>query len=288
MFNWKNKKVLVTGAKGMIGKELIKLLYEKQAEVYEFDIKENPNDDVTSKGSVEEVLDEYRPDYVFHLFGVKGNPKMTKEKPVDFMYPMLVGDANMIYLANKYKVKRFLYTSSIAVENLESDLYPATAKLTSEKLIEAMRMQYPKGTKYCIVRPANVYGKEDISRDNLMVVSSLIKQALKEKRLVMDINGSKQERDIIYAQDVAVGMIKAMENMPVEPVNLCSGKATSIKQIGEAIAKELSIPIVYKNLNLVLGPQKKVMNNPYWKPKTKLNEGIHEVIKYVSRNTTLQ
>lgn len=276
MFRWKNKKVLVTGSEGMIGKEVCKLLREKKAEIYHCDLKNTPGNpiDISYKKQVEELLKFYEPDYVFHLAGVKGNPKMTKERPVDFMGPMLQFDTNMILAAQKFNVKRFLYTSSIAVENMESDFYPAWSKQTAEHLIEAMKIQYPKGTKYCIVRPSNVYGKEDLSRDNLMVVSSLIKQAKENKKLIMDIHGSNQYRDIIHAQDVAMGMIKAMEEMPKNPVNLCSGKATRIADIGEEIATQLKVPIKYKNLKLILGPEVKVMSNPYIKPQINLEEGI--------------
>ena len=76
-------------------------------------------------------------------------------------------------------------------------------------------------------------------------------------------------------------LVKVMEDMPDEPVNLCSGKGTKIKQVAEIISKELNIPIEYKDLNLTLGPSKKVMNNPYTEPKISIEEGIKEVIKHV-------
>ena len=209
---WKNKKVLVTGSEGMIGKELVIQLHKLGANIALWDIKYWYKDrnvkegmrpmDITYKDIVERSISKVNPEIIFHLAGVKGNPKMTKEKPVDFMGPMLQFDTNMILVAQKYGVKRFLYTSSIAVENPESDKYPAWAKQTAETLIEAMRIQYPK-TKYCIVRPANVYGKEDLSRDNLMVVSGLIKAGLKDKKLILDKKGSTQIRDLIHAKDVA-------------------------------------------------------------------------------------
>jgi len=279
MFNWKNKKVFVTGSEGMIGKELVKLLEGKKAKVVKIDTRINKLYDITEKMTTESLIEYLDIDYIFHLAGIKGNPKITEEKPVDFMGPMLQFDTNMILAAQKYRVKRVLYTSSIAVENPESDFYPAWAKMTAEKLIDAMRIQYPEGTKYCIVRPSNVYGKEDLSRDNLMVVSSLIKFGKENKKLILDKKGMIQERDVIHAKDVARGMIKAMEKMPQQPVNLCSGKATKIKDIAEEIAKQMNVKIEYRDLNMVLGPQKKIMSNPYIKPKVTLKQGIKECLK---------
>ncbi len=270
---WLGKKVLVTGSEGMIGKELVIQLKEIGAITFESDVeglretnnKRNHPADLTFKYSCWWVLDHSKPDYIFHLAGIKGNPKMTKERPVDFMGPMLQFDTNMILAAQKAGVKRFLYTSSIAVENPESDKYPAWAKQTAETLIEAMRIQYPKGTKYCVVRPANVYGRFDnFDREDNMVVTSLIKKGMKEGKLVMDKKGSKQIRDFINAKDVARNMILTMENMSNEvyysgPTNLCSGKEESIDKVAKIIASELNIPIEYKDLNLTLGPDKKTM-----------------------------
>lgn len=283
---FKNKKVLVTGSEGMIGKELVILLEELNVETHCIDLKHEW--DLTYKDEIDEIFEENTFDYIFHLAGVKGSPKMTNERPVDFMGPMLQFDTNMILAAQKYKVKRFLYTSSIAVENPESDKYPAWAKQTAEKLIDAMRIQYPEvvigpmqshATKYCIVRPANVYGRFDnFERKDNMVITSLINKALKDKKLIMDRKGSKQIRDFINAKDVARGMIKAMEEMPEEPVNLCSGKGQSIGRVADIIRKHLNIPITYKNLHLTLGPDKKTMKNPYIKTKIKLDDGIIEVI----------
>lgn len=278
--NWKNKKVLVTGSEGMIGRELCKLLEEKGAEVYGFDNKHSNDfhsENVLYQIDIQILLDKFKPEFLFHLFGIKGNPKMTNERPVDFMYPMIVGDANVIRSAQWYGVKRFLYTSSIAVENLESDFYPAWAKQTAEHLIDAMRIQYPKGTKYCIVRPSNVYGKENLDRDNLMVVSNLIKQC-EQGEIILDEKGMEQERDIIHARDVARGMIECMEGIDAyqeHPCNLCSGKLTKIKDIAKEIAKQKNVPIHVMDLKMTLGPEKKGMKiNWEFQPQINLKEGI--------------
>lgn len=278
---WKNKKVLVTGSEGMIGKELVIQLKELEAEVTSIDIKDGI--DLREKNIVKQIFDTFRPEYVFHVAGVKGNPKMTAERPVDFMGPLLQFDTNMILIAKDFAVKRFLYTSSIAVENPESDKYPAWAKMTAEHLINAMRIQYPNGTKYVIVRPSNVYGRyDDFKNPNAMVITSLISKALKDKKLVLDKKGTLQQRDFINAKDVARGMIKAMEEMPNNPVKLCSGKAKQINQVALIISNILGTKIEYEDLNLILGPKTKLMKSPYIKPSINLEEGIKEIIDYLN------
>jgi GDP-L-fucose synthase len=279
---WKGKKVLVTGSSGMIGRELYEMLVEQGADVTPSDLA--IGDDLRDYYKCLKLCSNH--DYVFHLVGVKGSPKMTRERPAEFMSTMLIVDSNMIDAAQKSGVKGFLYTSSIAVENPETDLYPATAKLTAEMFINANRIQYPDGTKYCIVRPANVYGHESLHREDLMVVSSLIKQAIYNGKIILDNKGCLQIRDIIHAKDVARNMIKCIEEMPEYPVNLCSGKETQIKSIAEEIGRQLDIPIEYTNLNLTLGPSKKTMiQNHILDIKIDLKEGIADIVKHVKNKT---
>ena len=294
MIDWKDKKVLVTGHLGLIGKELYEILTELGAKIYGIDKNycekgvncDNPTcGDLTYKRTCEYYLDYVKPDYVFHLAGIKGNPKMTKERPVDFMGPMLQFDTNMILAAQKYGVKKFLYTSSIAVENPQTDRFPAHAKKTGEELIHAMRVQYPKGTEYCIVRPANVYGRYDnFENPDAMVITSLISKAIKEESINIWGDGS-HIRDFINAKDVAKGMIDTMEQMPFEPVHLCSGYGVTIKQIAEIISRYSGKPVKYLPVTGLLGDKARVMRptHKFIENHITIEDGIKEVIDYVRK-----
>ena len=273
-------KILITGSCGLIGKELlIQLKENKNYKIKEADLKygndlRNFNECLKLTKGIDEV---------YSLVGIKGNPKMTNEKPIDFMGNMLQFDTNMIMAAQMNGVKKFLYTSSIAVENPETDKYPAWAKKTAEILIEAMRIQYPNGTKYCIVRPANVYGRfDDFDKENLMVISDLIRKALKSNVLEIWGDGT-QIRDFINAKDVACGMIKCMQKMPKVPINLCSGIGVTIKQVVEAIREHINKDIEIK-YNMIKQGEKSRLMQPNgqivgFKPEIDLNSGIKEVIE---------
>ena len=307
---WNKKKCLVTGSEGLIGKELVLQLKELGCIINCVDKKLTQSDDITDITNVEVIFRTEKPDYVFHLFGVKGNPKMTKERPVDFMGPMLQGDTNMILMSQKYGVKKFLYTSSIAVENSQTDRFPACAKKTAEELIHAMRTQYnniatcsmvdccqvmpcevehcdvKQSTEFCIVRPANVYGRFDnFDNPDAMVVTSLISKAMKEDTINIWGDGS-HVRDFINAKDVARGMIETMEKMPFEPVNLCSGYGVTIKQIAEIISRYTGKPIKYIPVENLLGDKKRVMRpiHKFIETKITIEDGIKEAIDYVKNS----
>lgn len=259
--------ILITGHHGMIGRELKELL--KGNTIIGADLMSN--DDLRNYNIC--LMKCQAIDEVYHLAGIKGSPRETEKEPYDFMCPMLQFDTNMIRAAIEAGVKRFLYTSSIAVEHPETDKYPAWAKQTGEMLIEAARIQGCK-TKFVIVRPANVYGYE---KNPKMVIGSLIKKALTEKELVVWGDGS-QVRDFIHAKDVARGMIKAMKEMPKEPVNLCSGKGISIKRIAEIISKETGKKIRY-DPSKPTGAKRRVMKlNWDFKPEISIEQGIKYVL----------
>ena len=144
-----------------------------------------------------------------------------------------------------------------------------------------MRIQYPNGTEYCIVRPANVYGRFDKYNEDSMVITSLIHKAFYRPTLEVGGDGT-QIRDFINAKDVARGMIEAIEQMPNKPVNLCSGKGIKISKVAEIIAKEVGKKIKYKKSNHT-GDKRRVMKiNWDFKPKIEIEEGLKEAIKCMS------
>ena len=255
---FKDQKVLVTGGGGMIGRSLVKLLLDRGAKITIADLTK-PTD---LPEGVEHVQVDLRffdncldickgKDYVFHLAGVKGSPKMCAEQPVDFMVPMLQFNTNMMQAAFDANVKWYLYTSSVGVyapaevfvedtvwNTMPSpnDRFAGWAKRMGELQAEAYGIQYGR-KNISIVRPANVYGAYDnFNPANAMVVPSLIRKAQENDVLEVWGDGS-QIRDFIHADDVALGMIYAVEKQIIEPINLGSGKGYSIKEVVDMVVK---------------------------------------------------
>ena len=292
MVNWKDKKVLITGANGLVGRELIFQLLERGAKVRATDLNIKPllgvecvKADLTYKSACEQIVKDM--DYVFNCVGIKGNPKMTNEQPLDFFVPMIQFNTNMIEASRRAKVKRFCYVSSIAVENMESDFYPAWAKMTGEHQIHALRKQDPE-MKCCIVRPANVYGRFDNpNKEHCMVVTDLIRKARKEDKLLIWGDGTS-ERDFINSIDCARGMIEAMEQLPTEdgkikPVNLCSGYGVQIGQVAKTIAEYYNKELEF-DLTKPTGAKRRVMAlNWKFEPKIDIADGLMEVCKYAEK-----
>ena len=90
---FKNKQILVTGGNGMIGKRLVELLKQRDANVTIADLPTDLRDRKTCKEVCKNM------DYVFHLAGIKGSPQRCMEQPASFSVPMIQFNANMIEAA---------------------------------------------------------------------------------------------------------------------------------------------------------------------------------------------
>jgi|TARA_Y100000310_G_scaffold221243_1_gene222779 GDP-L-fucose synthase len=263
---FKNQKVLVTGGTGMIGRQLVDLLLEREAEVHIVSLDEPTglSDKVNFIKADLTYFDKCADacqgmDYVFNLVGVKGSPKMCQEQPADFMVPMLQFNTNMMEAARRANVKWFLFTSSVGVYHpaevfreddvwktfpSKNDRFAGWAKRIGELQAQAYSIQYGWNC-VSIVRPANVYGPYDnFDPENAMVIPSLIRKAFENDTLEVWGDGSSI-RDFIHSKDVALGMLYMVENGVTEPVNLGSGTGVTIKTVVEKVVqhcgKELKV-----------------------------------------------
>jgi len=303
---FKDQKVLVTGGAGMIGRALVKLLVEQGAEVYLVDSR-IPEDlpegiaghlkkDLCFFDNCMEVCEGM--DYVFHLAGVKGSPQKTAKQPADFFVPMLQFNTNMMEAAREANVKWYLFTSSVGVYSpaevffeddvwktfpSPNDRFAGWAKRMGELQAEAYKIQYG-WNKVSIVRPANVYGPYDkFDGENAMVIPSLIKKGIEND--VMEVWGDGSAiRDFIYADDVARGMIFAVEKGITEPINLGSGNGATIKFIAEFIGQQFNKPVKWDTTK-PSGDARRLFSmaraHAYgFYPETSIDVGIRQTIEW--------
>ena len=293
MISFKDKNVLVTGGKGMIGKSLIRILESKSPK--NIKVADLPDYDLRDRDICKEICDGQ--DIIFHLAGIKGSPQRCMESPASFSVPMIQFNANMVEAAFNAKVDWFLYTSSVGVYHpaevfieddvwktfpSENDWYAGWAKRIGEMNVEAYINEH-KWNRCSIVRPANVYGPNDNFGKWSMVVPSLIKKAMENEVLEVWGDGSPI-RDLIYTDDVAKGMIHMVENKVTEPVNLGSGDGVTIKEVADIIASYFHKDIKW-DVTKPMGDFKRLMSTERaesfgFKPETSLENGIIKTIQW--------
>jgi GDP-L-fucose synthase len=106
---------------------------------------------------------------------------------------------------------------------------------------QAYRQQHGMNAIYLIL--ANLYGPgESLDQENSHVTAAIIHKCLEardqgEQEIVLWGDGSPT-RDFLYVEDAAEGILLAAEHYDTsDPVNLGTGRETSIKSLAELIAR---------------------------------------------------
>ncbi len=310
---YKDKNILVTGGTGLIGRPLVEMLLVAGARVRVASL----DDPSRAPAGVDfkrvnlmqfnNCLDVCKGmDYVFHLAGIKGSPAMTAKKPASFFVPTLTFNTNMMEAARQCGVKRYLYTSSVGVYApaevfyeddvwktvpSEYDKFAGWAKRMGELQAEAYKIEYG-WDQVVIVRPSNVYGPFDnFDPNNAMVIPSLIRRAVDGENPFVVWGDGSPIRDFIFSEDVAQGMILAMEKMPPQPINLGSGQGVRIKDLVEIITDQMKTkPTVVWDTSKPTGDKKRLADisrakSIGFKPRVSLEEGIKRTIEWFHDNS---
>ena len=196
-----NKKIIITGGTGLIGRQLTKILCDLKANVSVISL-DNYSTDKRAKHIIGDLSNfnfcksvTKNQDFAFHLAGIKASVKTTIEKPASFYVPLVMMNTNFLEACRVNNIKKLVYTSSIGAyskasifkekkstyKNEPMDFYPGWAKRMAELQIIAYKKQF-KLKNYYIVRPANVYGPGDnFDKKNAMVIPSLMAKILQKK-----------------------------------------------------------------------------------------------------------
>ncbi|WP_088052514.1 capsular polysaccharide biosynthesis protein CapF [Virgibacillus dakarensis] len=205
--------ILVTGAKGFVGKNLIAELKNKgYNNILEFSRESDPA-----------LLEEYaeRCDFVFHLAGVN-RPKDESE----FMKGNYDFTSTLLDLLKKYKNKApVLITSSI--QALRDNPY-GRSKRAGEQLL----FNYDKKTdaKVYVYRLPNLFGKWSKPNYNSVVATFCHNVA---RDMDIQINNSDAELNLCYIDDVLEEFVRALEDNPTVDNGYCVVPITHCIRLGE-------------------------------------------------------
>ena len=257
MIDLRNKKVLITGAQGFLGKHLVKNLLEKRKipkenlflpSFEELDLRKWENCQKAVNGQ----------DIVIHLAAKVGGIGLNKEIPGEMFYDNAIMGIQLIEAARLAGVEKFvalgticLYPKFTPVPFKEDDLwngYPeetnAPYGLAKKMLLvqgQAYRQQY--GFNSIFLMPINLYGEGDnFDPKSSHVIPALIRkvaEAKKENKDYIEVWGTgKATRGFLYVEDAAEGILLAAEKYDKpEPVNLGSDMEISIKDLTKLICK---------------------------------------------------
>ena len=246
----KNKKILITGAAGFLGRHLTADL--KRHGYRRLILPSHDRWELTSKTDIRRLFARSKPDVVIHLAARVGGIGANQKNPGGFFYENLVMGVELIEEARRCGVDKFValgtvcsYPKFTPVPFKEKDLwngYPeetnAPYGLAKKMLLvqsQAYRQQYGLNAIYLI--PVNMYGPGDnFDPESSHVIPGLIRKFLAARHRGADRisvwGDGTASREFLYVDDCAEALRLALERYDKpDPVNIGSGREITIKTL---------------------------------------------------------
>lgn len=299
-------KVLLTGATGMVGRNIVERFADSQ---YYLLTPSSSELDLTSESSVAEYFLAHKPTAVIHAAGLVGGIQANIANPVDYLSKNTSMALNIINGARQAKVNFLLNLSSSCMYPKDIDtkltedmiltgqLEPtnegyALAKIISTRLCEYINKE-DSSKKFKTIIPCNLYGRFDkFSIQNSHMIPAVIRkiyEATDENRSVVDIWGDGEaRREFMYAGDLADFVLFACDNFDklAQNTNVGLGFDYSINDYYQAIADVIGFDGSFEHdLTKPVGMKRKLVDVSFlqgmnWKPKTNLADGIKKTFEY--------
>ena len=246
----KNKRILVTGGAGFLGRYVVEELLNKGCDGKDIFVPRKNKLDLTKLENCKRAVEGR--DIVVHLAAKVGGIGFNREKPGELLYENLIMGTSLMEEARKAEVEKFVaigtvcaYPKFTPVPFKEDNLwlgYPeetnAPYGLAKKMLLvqaQAYRQQYGFNAIYLL--PVNLYGPGDnFDLKTSHVIRALIRKTFEAKlgsaeELVVWGTG-KASREFLYVGDTARAIVLATEKYSKpEPVNIGSGMEITIRDL---------------------------------------------------------
>ncbi len=313
-----NKKILVTGAFGFIGSNLVEYLIENGYDVIAFDRYNTYSNYGNLENSkyfkeIEFILGDIRDfDSVFksikkcniclHLAALIGIP-YSYISPQAYIRTNIDGTYNVIESAKQLELEQTIVTSTSEVYgtaqqipiNEDHRIFSQSPYAASKSSADNLALSYYNSfdTPIKVIRPFNTFGPRQSAR---AIIPTLVSQYLNSFNEIK-IGNTNVKRDFTYVNDICDAYLKSIncDQLFGEIFNVGNNKSIDINELINLISSKLKIKKEIKiednrvrkkgsEVEILQADNTKFKKFTNWSAKTSLNEGIDLTINWIKNN----
>lgn len=288
------KKIIVTGIKGLIGKELVQPLKDHGFDIYAITKDEkNPDNGVHwLKGNLfdfdflKSVMEEVKPEYLLNMAWITTEDYLNS----DINYKFLNAGIELLKYFKNNGGKRAVFAGTCFEYKFKNEPLKEMDELAADKTVYTFCKNKLRETAedFCKMNDISfgygrifyVYGKnENKTRLTGMVIDKLSRD---EKVIIKSGN---LIRDYMYTKDIAAAFSSFIDSSLEGVINICTGKGISIKDFVLLIAKQLKKEhlVVFEDESLtepqkIIGDNSRLVFDLGYEIGYKLQDAIKEVV----------
>ncbi len=302
-------KVLVTGGAGFIGSHIVDSLIVQGHEVAIIDnlshgLKSNINGQAKFYNAdirdscIHNIFKEFKPEVLCH-HGAQVKVPSSMDNPINDADINILGTINLLEACRKNGVRKVIYPSSAAIfgnpKYLPIDekhpLNMISPYGISKHSVEHYLKVYKElfGLRYTVLIYANVYGPRQDCTGEGGVIAIFADRFYRNEAVSVFGNG-EQTRDFVYVEDVAAANIEALQGLDDDNYNVCTNQSISIsnllKVFKQLTARGTTIQYEAQRKGDIIHSYMsydKINEACGWKPKTDIETGIQNTLKYFER-----
>jgi GDP-4-dehydro-6-deoxy-D-mannose reductase len=311
-------RVLVTGVTGFAGSHLVDFMIGKPGiEIFGLYRWRSPMDniqhaldkiqlrecDLRDAFSVRDVIEEVRPDRIFHLAAQSFVPT-SWTAPTESLMTNIIGQLNIFEAVRKTGIQPLIQLACSSEEyglvhdhelpiTEDNPLRPLSPYAVSKVGQDLLGYQYFMSYHLPIIRTRG-FNHEGPRRPPVFVLSDFARQVAEIERgvraPVLKVGNLDAQRDFTDVRDMVRGYWLALEKgRPGEVYNLCSGKSYSVRQVVDLLLgfSEVKIKVEQdprrlrpSDVPVLRGDCTKFTRETAWQPEIPFEQTVEDLLAY--------